>query len=48
MKNGCDYALLTEVKKAINRHTVQTLNEMYKNKEIMVGETINDKWIKLM
>ena len=25
----------------------KVLNEMYKNKEIIVGETINDKWVKL-
>ena len=46
-KNGRDYALLLEIKKTVGMELNKVLNEMYKNKEIIVGDTINDKWIKL-
>ena len=46
-RNSRDYALLTEVKRNLVTEAGKILNEMYKSKEIIVGDTVNDKWIKL-
>ena len=46
-RNERDYALLAEIKAALRVDLSNTLNEMYKDKEIIVGDTINDKWIKI-
>lgn len=39
------YVMLTELSLAINKETKAILNALYFDKEIVVGETLNDKYI---
>ena len=39
------YVMLVELSTAISKDTKQILNSLYFDKEIVVGETLNDKYI---
>lgn len=39
------YVMLVELSTAISKDTKQILNALYFDKEIVVGETLNDKYI---
>ena len=40
-----NYVMLTELSLAISKETKAILNALYFDKEIIVGETLNDKYI---
>lgn len=40
-----NYVMLTELSLAISKETKAILNALYFDKEIVVGETLNDKYI---